>query len=292
MILAVAAALCLVSLATGTRAALIRNGIRATVSVTMYPFLKGLKGAQDGFDYATGLVFAYDSARKEARASEQQLADTMQRVARHNELAAENARLRRMLNFVRNQPRLTLEPVEVIESFKGIVMIDRGSLDNIREAMCAVTADGIVGLVTQVDLMVSNVVTLHNADCKVGAMIQRNRVRGTIHGSGSDLSRYCTMNYIDMKDDVREGDLVVTSPESAFPTGYPIGRVVDVDDTGTLWKIAYVEPAVDPYRLDEVFILRQAALPAAELAAPSPSGKPSVAPMTPDKRSIQERYAP
>ena len=292
VILAVLVTLSLASLMTRMQGTAIRNGIQGAVSVTMRPFLKGFRGFQDAFDYATGIVFAYDAARDEARTAQQRVADLMERLAQHNEQAAENKRLRHMLNFVRNQPRLTLEAVEVLQRYNGIAMIDRGAPDGIQEWMCAMTEDGIVGTVTQVDLTVSYVVTLHNPDCRIGAMIQRNRVRGMVHGRGNDLSRYCTMNYIDMKDDVREGDLVVTSPESAFPAGYPIGRVVDVDDTGTLWKIAYVEPAVDIYRLDEVFVLRQAATPFADLAAPFASGKPSVAPTTPDKRSIQERYAP
>ena len=123
--------------------------------------------------------------------------------------------------------------------------------------------------------------------------IDRNRVRGIVHGTGSDLSRYATMKYIDMKDDVRENDLVVTSPESVFPTGYPIGRVVNVDDTGSLWKTADIELAVDPYRLDEVFLLRQAVTPVEELAGPAPEEPAqSVAPTTPDKRTLQDRYAP
>ena len=70
-------------------------------------------------------------------------------------------------------------------------------------------------------------------------MVERNRLRaydGVVHASRSDLTRLCTMEYIDIKDNVRIGDVVVTSPESLFPTGYLIGRVVAVHDSGTLWK--------------------------------------------------------
>jgi len=245
------------------------------------------------FNYVTGLVFAYDSARKENADLRRRLAETMRHAAQRKELQLENRRLRQMLAFERNESGLKLEPVEIIETFKGILMVDRGSAHEVEKFMCAVTDRGIVGLVTQVDLATANVATLHNADCRVSAMIDRNRVRGIVHGTGSDLSRYATMKYIDMKDDVRENDLVVTSPESVFPTGYPIGRVVNVDDTGSLWKTADIELAVDPYRLDEVFLLRQAVTPVEELAGPAPEEPAhSVAPATPDKRTLQDRYAP
>ena len=293
VILAVLAALSLASLATGTKASFLRDGIRTAVSVTAYPFLKALKTVENTFDYASNIVFSYHAARKDADAAHLRLNEAMEQVAQRDELLLENRRLRDMIHFARSQPRLTLESAEVIESFKGIIMIDRGSLHKVRESMCAVNADGIIGIVTQVNPLTANVVTLHNADCKIGAMIARNRVRGVIYGSTSDLSPYCSMNYIDMKDDVRVGDIVVTSPESVFPSGYRIGRVAAVHDTKSLWKSADVEPAVNPYRLDEVFVLRQA-LPAPEETAgvASPEDVLSAALELPDKRSLQERYAP
>ena len=293
VILAVLAALSLASLATGTKASFVRDGIRTVVSVTAYPFLKALKTVENTFGYASDIVFSYSAARKDADAAHLRLNEAMAQVAQRDELLLENRRLRDMIHFARNQPRLTLESAEVIESFKGIIMIDRGSLHKVRESMCAVNADGIIGIVTQVNPLTANVVTLHNADCKIGAMIARNRVRGVIHGSTSDLSPYCSMNYIDMKDDVRVGDIVVTSPESVFPSGYRIGRVAAVHDTKSLWKSADVEPAVNPYQLDEVFVLRQA-LPTPEETSgvASPEDVLSAAPELPDKRSLQERYAP
>ena len=103
----------------------------------------------------------------------------------------------------------------------------------------------------------------------------------------------CTMKYIDMKDDVRVNDLVVSSPESMFPAGYTIGRVVKIDESGSLWKSAEIEPAVDIYSLDEVFIVRRAIAPAEELAGQqSEPAVVSVAPAVPDTRSYQDRYAP
>ena len=253
-----------------------------------------LRGAEDVLDYGLNIIFSYDEAWEEARISRRYLADVMQRAARKDELLMENERLRRMMGFVRSRPSWTLEPAQVIAGFKGFVRIDRGSRQGVEPSMCVVTAHGIVGPVTQVDMATANVATLHNGDCRVAAMVARNRVRGMVHGSSNDLSRYCKMNYIDLHDDVRVGDLLVTSPESVFPAGYPIGRVRAVHEgSGSLWKYADVELLVDPYRLDEVFVLQRAVTPLEELAgSPAPSDIVSAAPRLPDTRSIQERYAP
>ena len=253
-----------------------------------------LRGAEDGLDYGLDFVFSYHQAWEEARVSRRYLADVMQRAARKDELQMENERLRGMMDFARSRPSWTLEPVQVIAGFRGFVSIDHGSARGIKPSMCVVTAHGIVGPVTQVDMATSNVATLQNSDCRVAAMVARNRVRGTVHGTSNDLSRYCKMNYIDLHDDVRVGDLLVASPESVFPTGYPIGRVRAVHEgSGSLWKYADVEPLVDSYRLDEVFVLRRAVTPLDELAGNRATPDlVSVAPQSPDTRSIQERYAP
>lgn len=285
--------LSLASLAMGTRTSLIRGGIHSVVSITKYPFLKVMNAAERAAGYAGKLIFDYNGAIEGARVAQERLANVMQHATERAELLSENERLRRLLGFARNEQGLKLEPVAVIEAFKGHLTIDRGSLHGLVDPMCAVTDEGVVGVVTQVDLLSSNLITLHNPECKISAMIERNRVRGIVHGSSSDLSRYCTLKYIDMKDDVRRNDLVVASPGSMFPTGFPIGRIAEIDDTGSLWKLAYVEPIVDPYRLDEVFVLRQAVAPPDEMAGPTaPESGGSVAPPVPDTRPLQQRYAP
>ena len=79
----------LASLATGTRTSPIRNALRAAVSATSYPFVRVLRGAEDGLDYGLNFVFSYHQAWEEARVSRRYLADVMQRAARKDELQME-----------------------------------------------------------------------------------------------------------------------------------------------------------------------------------------------------------
>ena len=261
--------------------------------MTEYPLVKSMKAMQSGVVRLMDMMAAYRAARAEADALRVQVAEAARHGIQRQELEAENQRLRKMLNFVREEPLMTLEPVEVLGSSKGIIVIDQGTMHGMQESLCALTTHGILGYIKQVDPLTSNIVTLHNPECKVGAMIKRNRVRGIVTGSGSDLSPMCTMEYIDIKDDVRQNDEVVTSPESKFPVGYAIGKVVAVHATGSLWKVADIEPIVDPYRVDEIFILRKAAVPLKEIeitstAAPEEPAKPAL----PQSASPQEQYAP
>lgn len=291
--------LSLVSLITGTRASIVHTGIKRAVSITAYPFLKTKALTEDSAAYMVDFVFAYDAQRRRNAVLTQEVVELKRALAHYRELRAENRRLRRMLDFMREEPRLNLEPVRVIESMKGMLTIDRGRLHGIRESMSVLAVDGVVGIITEVSDVTAKVATIHHIDCKVGAMVERNRLRaydGVIH-AGSDLTNICTMDYIDIKEDVRRGDLVVTSPESLFPSGYPIGLVSAVHGSDSLWKWAEIVPAVDPYKLDEVFVVHRASGDAERLAGPpmTPAAEERLAATSQDPariRAIQERYAP
>jgi len=286
---------CLASLASGARAVVIADALRTAGSVAAYPFWKGLTAAQNTLSTASAFFLEYGAAKREAEALRYEVTDLSHALTALDELRAENERLRDMLEFVRTEPRFTVEPAQVIgRSFEGALTIDRGGVHGVREAMCVLTQDGVVGMVAKVEPFFSHVYTLHHSQCRVGAMIPRNRVRGIVHGGGSTQRPVSTMQYIDIKDDVRPGDDVVTSGGSIFPSGFPIGRVTRVEfDSESLLKTAFIEPILDPYSLDEVFVLRAAPPSPEELTGEGgrTAGDVSLYAL-PDNRSIQERYAP
>ncbi len=287
--------LSLASLASGTRGGTAGEGIRTVVGVTSMPFLVTVDRIEDGYEHVTGLIFSYGEIRVSTREMRQEIADQRQQIAEGEEMRAENDRLRMMLSFQRRNSRFTLMPAEVIQHANGILTIDRGSVHNLRESMCVISPKGIIGLITRVGPLTSNVVTLQSPDCKVDAMVKWNRVRGRVNGSSNDLSALCAMHYIDLKDEVREGDEIVTSPDSVFPSGYPIGVVVGVSQPqkGQLSLSVGVLPAADPFRVDEVFVLLSATMDWKELAANMASRSPAegVSDLI-DTETIQERLAP
>jgi cell shape-determining protein MreC len=297
------------------------------VSVVAYPFWQALDKAENGAKYVSGFVVAYDASRKEAQRLRDEIAELTPRIADYDAVTAENRRLRRMLAFERVQPGLSLLPAEVISvpdkplsvetisntsgvliinvkiisSTSGVLIINRGSLHGVKEAMCAMTPDGVVGIVTKVEPVLSYVATLRSDLCKIGAMIGRDhRVQATVHGSGSDYSHICRMEYLDAKEVVRVGDEVLTRGSGIFPSEYPIGRIVDIDKTGSLFQVAYVEPAADPYAIDELFLVARAQPRLTELIGTSAVGRgtPAAEPADrmaytmPDTRSVQDRFAP
>lgn len=283
--------LSLFSLASDTRASLLAGGVRTTVSLIAHPFRVALDSVQRAAEYTTGLFLNYHAAHSEVAELKKKLTDAEMRTAERAEMRAENLRLRRMLAFERAETRLAATPAKVISRrLDGTLIIDRGSLHGLEEGMGIITPDGVVGVVARVDLINSTVFTLNHPQCKLYATLEGSRVSGLVQGSGNLISEVCSLVYIDMKDEVRKGDRVVTSGGSHFPRGYPVG-VVESENEGALLKAALVKPAADPFNAEEVFVVRRAQPAAEDLAGP-PRDTSSAAPAMPDNRSEQEKYAP
>lgn len=295
------------SLITGTESSFIHRGLSRFVHLTSYPLLKLQQTVKEAFAGAYGYFADYQDALKKNEAYALELASANKKLTRMRELENENLRLRRLLKFSRDEVRLGLLPVKVLESYKGLLRIDGGISKGIQVSMGAITANGVVGIVTEVADFTATVATLHHPDCRIGAMVLRNRLRaydGIVHPSG-DFSHLCTMEYIDLKEEVRVGDWVVTSPESQFPAGLTIGQIRAVRKGSGIWKSAEIDPAVDPYRLDEVLILTSSvedadylAGPPVTLSADKQSGDlPASSPVLSrdpiaDIPSVQERFSP
>jgi len=295
IILAVLVVLSLASLAAGKSGSDVSRVIRTGVSVASHPFWLALDFAEDSYNYASGFVLNYHQNYALANRLRTECAEMTQRLADHDELRAERERLRRMLDFQRGEKTATLLPAEIISRSLAAFTIDQGSTNGIEPAMCVLApGGGVVGLVSEVSPFNATVLTLHNPDCKIGAIVERNRVRGIIRGTGQVGSNaVCEMEYIDMKDQIGSGDHVVTMGTGVYPAGRPIGTVLSVEAGKTLQKKARVQPDADLQSLDEVFVISQALIPAGEIRGGTrPQGAVSRAHLMPDERSPQERYAP
>jgi rod shape-determining protein MreC len=308
VILVILILLSLISLASGHRGNVVSDAMRAVVSVVAYPFYQAFAAVENAVGYAAGFVMDYDALRDESYNLRSQLDLLLPEVGKVNELDAENERLRALIDFERRHPEMTFMPAhvvwapmsaQVISANKGVLVLDRGSMHRVEEGACAITADGIVGVITEVEPTLSYLATLHSRDCRIGAMVSDNdRIRGVLHGSGSDFSNLCRMEYVDNKESVRVGDRVLTTGGGIYPPGCLIGTVREVRRGEGLYQLATVEPAVDPFRLDEVLIVKRAQPSSETLAGPlakldEPVAESQETPdALPDLRSDAERLAP
>lgn len=175
------------------------------------------------------------------------------------EIRQENERLRALLKF-KEQVEHEVTPAQVIgrnpSTWFYNLTIDKGSKDGIKVDMPVVNNQGLVGKIIEVQPSFSKVQLLISPDSGISAIVQRTRDNGVLIGL-SLPSGYAKITRLDQKADIKEGDVIISSPLTGiYPKGLPIGRVVEIyDDPVSLERSALVKPEVDFDRLEEVLII-------------------------------------
>jgi len=145
-------------------------------------------------------------------------------------LAAENVRLRQLLNSAD-----MLEDRVIIAELIGIapdptihkVIVSKGSNDGVYIGQAMVDANGLMGQVVQVGARSSQVLLITDTTHALPVQINRNGVRLVAEGVGSLYQ--LAIRHVSNTVDIKVGDLLVSSGlGQRFPVGYPVAEVVDV----------------------------------------------------------------
>lgn len=155
---------------------------------------------------------------------------THARLQRYNALEAENIRLRAMLDAttrVREQVRVAEIMSVSANPFRHVIVVDRGTRDDLYDGQAIVDADGVVGQVIEAGLLSSQGILISDPDHALPVVINRNGLRTIAVGTG-EYDRL-DLPFLPNNADIRAGDLLVTSGlGGAFPAGYPVATVESV----------------------------------------------------------------
>jgi rod shape-determining protein MreC len=253
-ILLITANLILLAVATRRPAA---SGLGRTMIAFVAPFqelaTRIVKTVQDSWWRYLLLV----SVSEENQQLLQELGESRQKLIQQRELELENQRLRELLGFKRSQASSAVA-AEIIgkdpSAWFKTVIIDKGSADGLRRGLPAVSALGVVGQIIEVSGHQSRLMLIIDRNSGADALVQRTRARGIVKGTSQDD---CYLDYVLHADDVRAGDLVVTSGyDGVYPKGLLIGTVAAVDfKGGDFFKEIQITPAVDFDKLEEVLVI-------------------------------------
>jgi rod shape-determining protein MreC len=205
--------------------------LRAAMATVLHPIEQLLRlpvqaGARAA-DYWGGL----DRARAAEAQARVQLANQADRAAALERLAAENARLRALLNL-RPALQARTRPAEVLfeaaDPFSRRVVIDIGGNRGVVAGSPVIAEGGVVGQVTRVYPLSAEVTLLTDKDAVIPVLNARSRERGLAFGSPATGG--LEMRFVAGSADVAAGDLLVTSGlDGVYPSGLPVARVVKVD---------------------------------------------------------------
>lgn len=202
--------------------------LRETLAVLLLPVQRTLavpvELVQGGSDTLQGLR---NALQIEHRAREQ-LATQSAKVLLADQLARDNDRLRALLDL-RNG--LTLQSVaaeivyEAADPYSRKVIIDRGSTVGVVAGSPAIDEAGVLGQVTRVFPLTSEVTLLADKDAAIPVVNARTQQRGVVFGGNGLELRYTSANA-----DVDVGDALVTSGlDGVYPGGLPVATVAAVD---------------------------------------------------------------
>lgn len=137
------------------------------------------------------------------------------------------------------------------------VIINKGSLDGIKKEMVVLDKQGrLVGrVIGPVAIKESRVQLITDSQSGVSVYSQPNRVQGIVSGDGRGR---CVLKYIlSTNEELKKGDSLFTSGfDGIFPSGIPVGEVLSVVRTTSLFHEIRVKPYFDFRHLEPVAVLR------------------------------------
>jgi len=228
------------------------------------PVQRGISGAGQHFSEAVASVRGLGGMVEKNRELSAEIVHMQAELNTFKNLDEENRRLRRMLDFRRQEPRQMI-PSEVmsrnISGWWSTVRIGKGANHGIRWNRAVISPDGLVGKTLEVSHKTSEVILISDPACRVSARISRVNAFGVVSGNGANAKGHpaARMDFINKDAEVREGDEVVSSGlGGVFPKGILIGYVEKVErDESGLYQSAQIIPRATVELLDYVFVISE-----------------------------------
>lgn len=259
---------------------------RQAVGTVLYPvqwlMLKPVELATRSSDYFQSLT----TAQQELDEAQKKMTTMGQRANQAEQLALENNRLRQLL-ALRERLVTPAQAAEVIydtaDPYTRRVVLDRGQMGGVELGSPVMDEAGVLGQVTRVFPLVSEVTLLVDRDQAIPVLNIRTGARGVAygdpvagHGGGMEL------RFMPANADVREDDLLTTSGvDGLYPSGLPVAKVVRVERRAdSAFARIYCMPLAQVQGARHVVVLK----PLADNALP----RPDPAPTAPAKRGARK----
>ena len=205
--------------------------VRGVLGAGLYPLQRAALVPRDIFMGAADLAVTSATLRNENTKLKAKNLELSVKAGDAAQLTAENTHLRALLELGSRASTKTT-PVEVQydtrDPFTQKIVIGKGSQQGIQDGAPVVNEDGVIGQITRVFPLQSEVTLLSDKDQAVPVQIVRTGLRSVIYGTpkGDTLD----LRFVPISADVQTGDELVTSGlDGIYPPGLPVAKVVRVD---------------------------------------------------------------
>ncbi|CAN5597680.1 hypothetical protein BH24ACI3_BH24ACI3_02750 [soil metagenome] len=231
-----------------------------------------------------GSISTLRSAQSENDALKQRIQELEVEIKGRQELASENERLQALLALTETSKYKVL-PARIIGRDPSVwfdsSIINRGSMDGVKLNMPVVTDGGIVGRITAVGPLTSQVDLITHDKSGLGAVIGQigeSNALGVV--SGTSKRNVLEMRYVSGSIEVQPGQLVYTTGQDGiYPAGLKIGEIVAVESgSATTPHIISVRPSARLSSMQEVGVLLYEPPPREEFQKTLPNVTPKPRP--------------
>ncbi len=207
--------------------------IRSAVATVLYPVQWLVLQPVQAAGQASGYFTALHQAQRNEAAALQRLAAQAAQALQLEQLQLENQRLRQLLTM-RERISTPSTGAQVLydaaDPYSRKVVIDRGQTHGIEPGSPVIDDSGVLGQVTRVYPLVSEVTLLVDRDQTIPVLNTRTGARNVAYGQPSAQGDGMELRYTLSNADIVEGDLLTTSGvDGVYPPGLPVARVVQVE---------------------------------------------------------------
>jgi rod shape-determining protein MreC len=209
------------------------NAIRLQLVALTHP-LQMLANAPS--DIYRGLDAYFSTHRfllEESKTLNQRVLNQEASLQRLGTLTLENNHLRQLLNAANVLPQSAMI-AEIMhvgrDPFTKKIVINRGETHAVKAGEAVVDATGVIGQVTRVYPLSSEVTLITDKSLSIPVQVERNGLRAIAFGHGRDNT--LNLPYLPTNVDIKRGDKLVTSGiDGVYPAGLAVAIVSDIEIT-------------------------------------------------------------
>lgn len=174
-----------------------------------------------------------DQAQSDLAAAKIKALQQAARSQQVEQLLLENQNLRQLMGL---QPLLASSSqvaevlFDVADPYNQRMVIDKGLLKDVALGSPVIDAGGVVGQVTRVFPMTSEVTLLTDRDQSIPVLNSRTGARNVAYGDILNGTPQIELRFVPASADVKEGDLLTTSGiDGIYPSGLQVGRIGHIE---------------------------------------------------------------
>jgi rod shape-determining protein MreC len=169
-------------------------------------------------------------AQEQATQARKELSLQLLRSGQVEQLTKENQQLRQLLELKqRMEPSAQAAEIiyEAADPYSQKVIIDKGLSAGIETGSPVIDAGGVIGQVTRVHPLVSEVTLVIDREMSIPVLNPRTGVRSVAYGEPAQGA--IELRFMASNADIAEGDLLTTSGvDGVYPAGLPVARVTQI----------------------------------------------------------------